>query len=65
MMMFAMEAKMRLENAGYRITLADGVPGLFDVEGLGRDLTLGQIRDLAARHGGPLTLPRLNVGDQC
>ncbi|MCE7028493.1 hypothetical protein [Jiella avicenniae] len=37
-----------LAGAGYIVTPADGgVPGLFDVRGVGRDLTMGQIRDVA------------------
>lgn len=51
---FSTVAKMWLENAGYQVVPTD-IPGLFDVPGLGRDLTLCQIRDLAGRHGQPLS----------
>ena len=51
------EASAALERAGYVVALADGapiapgVPALYDVEGLGRDLTEGQLVNLAHRHG--------------
>lgn len=51
------EAKAALERGGYVVRMADGAPlvpggpGLFDVEGLGRDLTEGQLISLAHRHG--------------
>jgi hypothetical protein len=40
-----------LEQAGYPVTPADRVPGLYDVDGLGRDLTLGQLWSLSQRYG--------------
>lgn len=46
---------IRLEQAGYQVLPTD-VPGLFDVPGLARDVTLGQLCDLASRHGA------INVG---
>lgn len=54
------EAKAALERAGYEVRIADGspsefppgiIPALFDVEGLARDLTEGQLISMAHRHG--------------
>lgn len=51
------DAKAALERAGYVIEgaegapFAPGLPGLFNVAGLGRDLTEGQLIQLAHRHG--------------
>jgi hypothetical protein len=55
--MFAMEALRWLENAGFRVEPAEGVPGLFNVEGLARDLTVAQVTSLAQRHGTPFRFP--------
>lgn len=49
--MFFVEAKRRLDAAGHTVTVAEGVPGLFNVEGLARDVTSGQLLQLAAEHG--------------
>lgn len=51
--MYTIIAVRMLEAAGHKVTPADGVPGLYDVEGLARDVTLGQLRQLAAEHGEP------------
>lgn len=51
------EAKAALERAGYVVTEAPSassgmpLPGLFDVAGLARDVTEGQLIQLAHRHG--------------
>lgn len=55
--MFNYVAFKMLEAAGYSITPADGIPGLWNIEGLARDVTLGQMRDLAERHGQPWAPP--------
>ncbi len=49
------ESMERLRSAGYEVSPADGVPGLWDVAGLARDVTTNQLHDLAARHWSPLT----------
>jgi hypothetical protein len=49
------EAKTALERAGYEVSVAldvaPGLPQLFDVAGLARDVTEGQLVSLAHRHG--------------
>jgi len=40
-----------LRAAGYEVTPADGVPGLWDIDGLARDVTINQLFQLATRHG--------------
>ncbi|MBX9645354.1 MAG: hypothetical protein K2W91_14815 [Novosphingobium sp.] len=42
---------MLLENAGYSVTPADRVPGLWNVADLARDITTNQLRQLAREHG--------------
>jgi hypothetical protein len=42
-----------LERAGFKVTPADGVPGLWNVEGLAHDVTTNQLHDLATKHGDP------------
>lgn len=51
--MFAIIAKRMLDEAGHTVTPADGIPGLWNVEGLARDVTTNQLCDLAERHGQP------------
>jgi hypothetical protein len=56
-----------LEAAGYKVTPTD-IPGLWDIEGLARDVTLGQVRQLAGEHGRPwvpqfTALPIVRIGD--
>lgn len=51
--MFTMDAIYQLQEAGYAVTPAEGVPGLWNVAGLARDVTTGQLCDLASRHGQP------------
>jgi hypothetical protein len=62
--MYVMEAVIRLRNHGYEVKAADGIPGLFNVKGIGRDLTRNQLFDVAERHGSPMmmmpTFPRLD-----
>lgn len=40
-----------LGNAGHAVTPADRVPGLFDVAGIARDVTVGQLWQLSQQHG--------------
>jgi hypothetical protein len=57
-MMFYYVAFKALEAAGHTVTPTD-IPGLYDVEGVGTDLTLGQLVDVAQQRG--LTwLPPIN-----
>jgi hypothetical protein len=56
--MYAIVAKKMLEQAGYQVTPADRVPGLWNVEGLARDVTINQLIDLAQQHGHPVQLTR-------
>lgn len=40
----------KLTDAGHVVTAAEGiVPGLYDVAGIGRDLTIRQVIDVASR----------------
>jgi len=41
-----------LQRAGHPVTSAEGIGGLWDVAGIGRDLTAGQVLDIARRFGG-------------
>lgn len=50
--MFTIVAMKMLEAAGYQVTPTD-IPGLWDVQGLANDVTLGQLRQLAEQHGKP------------
>lgn len=50
--MFTVVAFRMLEAAGYTVTPTN-IPGLWDIEGLARDVTLGQLRQLAEKHGKP------------
>lgn len=61
--MFAVIAKKMLENAGYKVTLTD-MPGLVNVEGLANNVTLGQLCDLAEKHGNPWFPPPRNFSIQ-
>lgn len=45
--MFTAVATQMLRDAGYKVTPADMVPGLWDVEGLARDVTTAQLHQLA------------------
>jgi hypothetical protein len=40
-----------LERAGHRVTPAGGVPGLWNVEGIGNDLTTAQLLEVAGKRG--------------
>jgi hypothetical protein len=40
-----------LEAAGHKVTAADRVPGLWDVDGIAADVTTGQLHQLAEQHG--------------
>lgn len=55
--MFVTVAAQQLKAAGHLVTPADGVPGLWNVDGLARDVTTNQLFDLAARHGNPWPWP--------
>jgi len=46
-----------LKRAGYEVRPTD-IPGLWDIDGLARDVTTGQLHDLARRHGGLVFAPR-------
>lgn len=44
----------RIRRAGYSISPADGAPGLYNIDGIGRDLTEEQVFDAAERFGIPV-----------
>lgn len=50
-MRFVTISARRLELSGYRVTPADGVPGLWNVAGLAYNVTTNQLHDLADKHG--------------
>jgi hypothetical protein len=58
--MFTIVAIHQLQEAGYRVTPADGVPGLWNIEGLANDVTTGQLCALSEQHGKPWS-PVLNA----
>lgn len=45
-----------LQRAGFHVFPAEGVPGLWNVEGLARDVTTNQLHDLADKHGVPVPI---------
>lgn len=47
----------RFRLAGHEVTPADGVPGLWNVAGLARDVTTNQLHELAERHCAPYVVP--------
>lgn len=55
--MFTAVATQMLRDAGYKVTPADMVPGLWDVEGLARDVTTAQLHQLAKQHGFAQIMP--------
>lgn len=50
-------ATLELRNAGHDVQPAEGVPGLWNVQGLAYDITSGQLLDLARQHGSPYPMP--------
>ena len=44
----ALLAQRKLDRAGHLVTATD-VPGLFDVQGIARDVTVGQLIDIASQ----------------
>jgi len=58
---FVTVSAMSLKAAGYEVTPADGVPGLWNVDGLARDVTTNQLHDLARRFGGNLFTPNIQI----
>ena len=40
-----------MERGGYRVSPADRVPGLYDIEGLARDVTIDQLWMLSQSYG--------------
>jgi hypothetical protein len=40
-----------LERAGHRVSPADRVPGLYNIDGVARDVTAGQLFQLSQSHG--------------
>ena len=53
----AADAASYLTNAGYAVTETE-TPGLFDVAGIGTDITMNQLMDLAARINPSERVPR-------
>lgn len=44
------KACLKLKERGYLVTPAEGpIPGLYDVAGIGRDLTTNQVLDVARK----------------
>ena len=63
-MKLAIVAMQQLDAAGHKVSPADGVPGLWNVDGLARDVTTNQLFDLAERHGVismPSYLPGITI----
>jgi len=60
-MMLTMVAIEKLRAAGYHVQPADGVPGLWNVDGLARDVSSGQLAQIATAHGA-LIWPPLATG---
>lgn len=60
-MRFAVIAFERLRSAGHPVTPAGDIPGLWNVEGLARDVTTNQLLDLADQHGALWPAPRLDL----
>lgn len=48
---YATIATEALSRAGHAVTAADWVPGLYDIDGIARDVTVGQLFQLAQQHG--------------
>jgi hypothetical protein len=61
--MFTVVAFKMLELAGHRVTAADRVPGLWNVDGLAHDVTTAQLHQLAQQHGHPWP-PVVLIGPQ-
>jgi len=61
---YSVLAMQSLENAGYKVTVAEGgVLGLWDVQGLASDVTTNQLLDLADKHGAdPFPAPPFVLG---
>lgn len=59
--MFTVIAAKMLNDAGHHVSPADGIPGPWNVEGIGRDLTTGQLCDVARQHGRPWQLIGPNI----
>ena len=55
-MRFLVEAFQALDAAGHKVTPADRVPGLWNVEGIADDVTSGQLLDIARQHGQSLAI---------
>lgn len=51
---FLMLAADMLERAGHPVTPVGDIPGLWNVNGIGSDLTTGQVLDVAGRFGVPM-----------
>lgn len=65
--MFTIVAMHMLDAAGHKVTPAGDIPGLWNVEGLARDVTTDQLLDLAKQHGQawlPLNRPVLKIDNQ-
>lgn len=49
--MMTVVAMQMLDDAGFKVTSAERVPGLWNVDGLARDVTTNQLLQLASQYG--------------
>jgi hypothetical protein len=60
---FVVAAVDMLQRAGHPVSPADGVPGLWNVEGIANDLTTAQLLEVAGKHGlfGGMMMPAFTL----
>jgi len=59
---YAVVAFQHLKDAGHEVTPADGVPGLWDIAGIARDVTTGQLIAIANERGAtPIRHPMATI----
>jgi hypothetical protein len=59
---YAAVAFRQLKDAGHEVTPADGIPGLWDIAGIARDVTTGQLMAIANERGAtPIRYPMASI----